>query len=206
MTARKQRFTVDLRLPDKPDEVLLRAKTIVNSMRGNKWFPTPDPPLEDVERAIAAFQDAGVAARSLTRGTVADRNAKQGWLETLLVGLRIYVERIANANPSHAAEIVTSASMFLRGDRRRGKLPFVVKKGKLPGAAELWVKVEHKRAGYHWQMSVDGGKTWIGLPPGNKGNTTVEGLESGRVYLFRFRVVTKDGPRDWSEPVEYRAP
>jgi hypothetical protein len=69
----------------------------------------------------------------------------------------------------------------------------------------LAVKAVAKRAAYEWQMSVDGGKTWVDLPRTLQAKTSVSGLTPTKMYLFRYRAVTNTGCGDWSDPLEFIA-
>jgi hypothetical protein len=48
---------------------------------------------------------------------------------------------------------------------------------------------------------MDGGKTWIQLPSTMKAKTTVSGIAPGTSPQFRFRILTKAGEGDWSQPI-----
>jgi hypothetical protein len=51
-----------------------------------------------------------------------------------------------------------------------------------------------------WQYSLDGGKTWIDLPPTTKASTAIQNLTPGTSVSIRQRVLTKAGLSDWGQP------
>jgi hypothetical protein len=69
------------------------------------------------------------------------------------------------------------------------------------GTAKLVAPSAGHRVSYEWEYSVDGGKTWTLATPTMKTRTTVSGLPSTTVVLFRYRAVTTTGTSDWSAPV-----
>jgi hypothetical protein len=58
---------------------------------------------------------------------------------------------------------------------------------------------------YQWQMSSDGGKTWVDLPWTKKSSTSVTGLTAATVYSFRVRVLTAAGTSDWTAVITHIA-
>jgi hypothetical protein len=54
---------------------------------------------------------------------------------------------------------------------------------------------------YEWEQSGDGGATWISLPSTPRSKTTASGFSPGQRVIFRFRPVTREGARDWSQPL-----
>ena len=53
--------------------------------------------------------------------------------------------------------------------------------------AKLVAKAVKRGAAYEWEMSSDGGKTWVTVAKSTVANTTVSGLVAGTLYMFRFR-------------------
>ncbi len=208
MTRSLRRVRIALDLPKDAPGVITRAMLIANCVDGNKWFPAPVPPIADVRVAIAALQHAEVAARSLTLGLATKRDVELGRVRQLLEQLKAYVQGIAQANLALAVAIVESAGMRF------------VKAG-LPAVYDL--KAEHdpvrnivtlrarsagEHALYYWQMSADGGKTWIdlGSRPTPKREKPVPGLARGQTYYFRYRAETPKLSTLWSASVGLSIP
>ena len=151
-----------------------------------------------------SLHDAQVASLSGKRGLKTVRNDAQKRLVALLKLLKAYVQSVADDNAENAASIILSAGMDLveRGDKPKDDI--VVKQGRVSGEARIILRAVAKLAQYQFQMSSDGGKTWIDLPKVNQAKTTVQNLVPGTTYLFRYRVGTRRAPMsDWSAPYEF---
>ncbi len=75
-----------------------KALYIISSMTNNPNFPTPVPPLTDVQAAYDAYASALAAAAELGRKAVADKNAARDTLELTLTQLGMYVMYAANGD------------------------------------------------------------------------------------------------------------
>jgi hypothetical protein len=201
-TTIQRRFLVVLGLPEyQVPQLLIQARAIVSATRKSEWFPEPDPPLSTVEAAIEALDAAETEALSGPLGSRTVRDEKRRDLVALLQRLASHVQSIADAKREHAPTIIESASMFVK--RRPVLRPrvFTAKEGGESGSAELILPREGKYDSYEFQMSADGKETWTELPPNTKASTVVRGLTPGTTVWFRYRRVTTDGPRDWSQAV-----
>jgi hypothetical protein len=87
-----------------------------------------------------------------------------------------------------------------------GKPYFRVKPGPLEGSVDCIAKAVDKVADYLWQWSDDDRKTWHDAGRSLEAKMRITGLESGKVYWFRFRVTVRGGLRDWCEPLALRVP
>jgi hypothetical protein len=106
---------------------------------------------------------------------------------------------IADENLDSAAVIIESAGMSVKGRSYPVKEPFSVRPWRVSGAVRLMVLAAGKTAEYQWQVSGDAGQTWKDRPPTLQARTTVDGLTPQKTYWFRYRVVVRSGPGDWSE-------
>jgi hypothetical protein len=84
----------------------------------------------------------------------------------------------------------------------RNKPPLAVKAG-VSGSVQVVAKATKGAKANDWQMSTDGGKTWVDMPSTTKAMTTVANLTPGTTVQFRQRVLTKAGSSDWSIPVPH---
>jgi hypothetical protein len=203
MTVRLHPAKVALKLPKKVPEVIVFAIAVVEAMTGNSWFPAPVPSLAVVQAAIDKLREAEAAGLSLMAGLKAARNVELGALTSLLRGLKAYVEGVADDNPESAATIIESAGMSVAARATLVKAVLAVLRGRVSGSVRLVVRAVAKVARYEWQLSENGGKTWVNLPTTMKASTTVTGLVPGRTYWFRFRAVTRRAAGDWCDPVPY---
>jgi Fibronectin type III domain len=82
---------------------------ILTSMTANPAFPTPIPALADVQTALTKYSADLVAAATLDRVAVANKNQSRAQLELLVKQLGMYVMYIANGD----AAILTSSGFTL---------------------------------------------------------------------------------------------
>jgi len=191
-----------LKLPEYEVPLLCsQARGFVLRMTGNAYFPTPRPPLATLTSAIDDLSEAQRATLSKASGTVEVRNEKRVVLVTLLQQLLAYVQATADANVEQAASIIEGAGMSVKQPRTVHPRVFKAKPGRVSGEVDLEVPSAGDDASYEWAYSLDGGITWRSLLPTTQASTTVTGLKPGATVHFRYRAVTNDGVRDWSQAV-----
>ena len=195
------RTVATLKIPHAILALIALAKVVVQALTGNKAFPNPDPPLATVTSAIADVEAAQSVVQTRAKGAVEARAAKRAALVALLRGLVVYVQKVADADLANAPMLIASAGMRAKKVTVRPKRVFAAKHGALSGSVSLVSPTGGKRAGYEWQYSADGGKTWQEARATLRANTTIAGLVPGSTYLFRGRVVDKAGDSDWCPPV-----
>jgi hypothetical protein len=69
------------------------------------------------------------------------------------------------------------------------------------GEVKLVAPSAGHRASYEWEYSIDGGATWLTMPPSLQAKTSLVGLKPGSSVQFRYRAVLKVGASDWSLPI-----
>lgn len=79
---------------------LQKSLFITTSMTDNPNFPSPVPPLTDVQAAFESYGNALAAAAALGRQAVLDKNIAREQLELVLAQLGRYVMYVANGNES----------------------------------------------------------------------------------------------------------
>jgi hypothetical protein len=198
------RIIVVLKLPEYEVPLLVtRARSIVERMTGNQWFPSPMPSLAAVQAALEDLFEAQAATLSGNKSSVPARDGKRTVLVLRLQQLRSYVEAIATANPENAASIIESAGMYLKtGGGPAGRV-FTAKPGRVSGEVDLVAPKAGNRAGYEFQHSLDGGMTWLGLPEPftTKASVTFRRLKPGSTVHFRYRATVKGVTGNWSDSV-----
>jgi hypothetical protein len=198
------RIGVALGLPRKVADLLLRAQGIHDAMAANsKTLPSPSPALAVLQTDISTLATKEAAAKTRTPGAVIDRDQALTVLRVDLNSERLYVESVVNANPASAAEIVADAGMSLFKVAAHSKPPLAVKAGATSGTVKIVAKATQGAKANDWQMSTDGGKTWIDLPSTTKASTSVANLTPSTTVQFRQRAITKAGEADWSLPVPH---
>jgi carotenoid cleavage dioxygenase-like enzyme len=169
-------------------------------MTGNPSFPAPTPPLSEVSADLDALTASEELARRGGKGMVKQRDVALRRAHSKMTMLKVYVQTVANAEPDKAEATLLSAGMNVAKPRTWTKPPMEAKLGNAPGKVVLDAKALPKPVQYRWQMSTDQ-TTWTDLPESFKTKTTVEGLIPARIYSFRLRTLTRNGPSEWSPPV-----
>ena len=188
-------------LPRRVGPLIANAEAIVASMTDNPHFPAPVPPPWQVSKAAMDLQDAETAALTRATGTVATRNEKRTMLVSLLQQLRGYVQVTADADPENASVIIMSAGMFVRKEPERPLRVFSAKPGTASGEVKLVAPSAGKETSYEWEYSIDGGATWLTMPPTIQSSTSLLGLTPGSNVMFKYRCVTRRGVSVWSHAI-----
>jgi hypothetical protein len=200
----KYKIAVTLGLPHKVGDLLAIAQMIHDTTAANpKSLPSPSPALSVLQTDINALANKEAIAKTRVAGAVIDRDLAARALRIDLNNERAYVELVANADPANAAQIAQDAGMKLRKPLVRNKPPLAVKAGATSGSVKVVAKATKGAHGNDWQLSLDGGKTWVDLPSTTKASTSVANLTPATTVQFRQRVLTKAGKSDWSVPVPH---
>lgn len=75
-----------------------KAEHILSSMKGNADFPDPSPTMAVYQDAVARYSAALIAAATLDRNAVAEKNEARQALEELSIQLGSYVMNRSNGN------------------------------------------------------------------------------------------------------------
>jgi hypothetical protein len=199
-TAARHPAIAILKLPAKVPLLLQYGQGIVKGMTGNPSFPNPTPTLAKVTSALDALSVAETAALARTKGAVLVRSAARVALVTLLKQLLGSIQVTADGDVENSAAIIASAGVAVRKTAVRPARGFHATTGPVTGSAKLVVPAAGKRASYDWELSTDGGKTWVAAPSTLGARTTITGLPAGTTVQFRVRALTKAGEGDWSQP------
>jgi len=208
-TTPTHRVRVAKRLPRKKIPALLAlAKAIYQGMLANPTlFPSPSPSLAVLLALITALETAQGAVRTV-RGAAAARDAKRDELVTALESEAMYVQTLCDASPEQAMTLIKAAAMDAAKLPTGAKPVLQAKQGPQPGSVILVANETllvgrgvHKKALFNWQMSADGGKTWLALPATPLASTEVLGLTSLTTYAFRVSVTVAKVTGEWSQAV-----
>ena len=118
ISATTHRNIASLNLPLPMPEVVTYAQAIVKGMTGNPAFPSPTPPLVQVEAAITTLATAQAATLTRAKGAVATRNTAHAALHTMLQQLKGYVQMVADGKPETGAAIIEGAGMAVQKGAR----------------------------------------------------------------------------------------
>jgi hypothetical protein len=175
-----------------------KALFIMRSMTGNAWFPSPPISLATVNADIGALETAETAALSKLKGAAQDRNDKKAIVLADLRQLMAYVQSVANLNPKNAETIIAGSGFDIKLEGVRTKPPIAVKpkKGE-SGTMIATVKKIDGTVSSLWQMSADGGRTWVSLDPTAKGRIEITGLTPGSTLMVKHLPVLRKGKGTW---------
>ena len=186
-------------------EVILYVHHACTMLTGNPWVPTTTIALTAVLADADALQAAQTLALTKGMGLAEARNRKLAAIFTDLDTLRTDVQTVVDANAAHADEIAQSCAMSTKKASKRQKAQLAARMTSAPGVAKLIAKAVKRGAGYEWEMSSDGGKTWVTVAKSTVANTTVSGLVAGTIYMFRFRSTVGQVTSDPCNPITFLA-
>ncbi len=195
------RSTAALKLPRSIEPLITHVQRIVTCVTDNPYFPAPVPAPWVIGKAIADLKTAQTATLTRTKGTIEVRDEKRWALVSLLQQLRGYVQVVADADPDNAGTTITSAGFSVRKQPGRCPRSFSAKPGLVSGVVKVSAPSAGHRASYEWVYSVDGGESWLEMPPTLQASTKIAGLTPGTSVMFRYRAITGRGASGWSQPV-----
>jgi hypothetical protein len=162
------------------------------------------PLVQQLATDTAALDVAQAAAADGGRVDTTTRNAR---LRDLKKSYRAYVSGVQGLcdgapDQAHAEEIAAWAGLSVTQKPVHGKPDFY---GKAigGGAVRLYARAPAKRVRYYaeWQMSTDGGKTFLALPNTNESSTVVPNLTPLTSVSFRHRTMVKNVVSEWSQTI-----
>ena len=189
-----------LNLPTQVPDELKYGEAVLAGVTNNPNFPMPDPVITAFSDALTKYGAAATAAQTRAKGTIAARNAARVVFLGAIHALKARIQAVADANPEQAEAIITSTTLAVKKTTIRQRQTFEAKYGPTSGTVHVIAPSAGARAAYEWQFSVDGGKTWSQVPNTLQAKTNIIGLPVATTVEFRYRVTTKAGMGDWSQP------
>lgn len=197
------RFVVVLKPPRSASSYISWVAMILQKTAASSWFPHPTPSLAEVKAALDTMETAQVATLSGGLAKTTTRDAARRSVHGLVERLASYVQGIADANRDQSLAIIQSAGLEAKKSSGSRAHTFEAKRRGPSGTAHLTAPGAGDRAKYFWQMSLDGGLTWIDLPSTTKSSTDVKNLARGTTVLFRYKTLTTKGESNWSDSLPY---
>jgi hypothetical protein len=193
---------VILKLPKKVPDFIFVAQMVHDTIEAHpSTLPTPSPPLVLLQAHISDLMTKQSAAASRSIHDLDARDIAHNLVAVDLNNERAYVAQVVNASPGDAAVIVAHAGMSLRKTPSFIRPILALKRGINSGMLHAIAKAVPGAKAYEWEYSLDGGTTWLYLPPTTQAKTTVQNLTPGIKVWFHFRALTKAGLGDWSDRV-----
>jgi hypothetical protein len=196
----KKRWIVVLSLGKLSDTLKIeKALDIRRSMEGNQYFPSPDPPLAELEAQAVKTNNSYLASRGKGKDKTDEFHHDLDELERMMLREADYVEIVANKFPDIGDTIIHSAGMEFKSQGQRNVQDFTVKNGDVRGTVIARAKAVAPRVSYVWQYVAADGGDFATAAITVKATYTFINLDSGRTYKFRMAVVTKEGQGSWSD-------
>lgn len=191
-----------LKIPYRDPLFIPFAKGILLAFTGNTNFTDPKPTLLIFTQDIEAYEKAHTLVGKKGQGAATQRNAKKRKVIADLHHLRDYVQGVVETQTSaeDAAAMIVSAGMRVKKAGKRHKAALRARNGDTSGVVLLEAKTVAPVAVYYWQFSLDQ-RNWSNVPEMMKASAVVSGLTPLTTYYFRFRAMTRKGPRDYSQVV-----
>lgn len=186
-------------------EKIIKARSIVDQMKDNTFFPNPKPSLQEMRDAIrqleASYEAALDGGHSLKAKLRIDHDAFMDYLGRLAA----YVQNESGGSE----EIIRSSGFDIRlpaTASRAPEAPPELKRADSTHEGEVsikWVSVKYARA-YVLQWSDNPGdeKGWVYLTTCCTTTCTVRDLRSLSIRWFRVAAVGLKGQSDFSQPIK----
>jgi hypothetical protein len=185
-------------------ELGVTAISITDSMTGNRYFESPIPPLADIKTTITSYNAALAKAE---KGSPDDRlikNSLRAKLEGELRELGLYVQLTSKGD-----SLVISSSGFYVNKKHSVVGPLakpenvMVKMGDNTGSVVVSCDSIASVVFYEFdyaEVIPDGVFNWI-HKTSTKRKLLIEGLVSGKQYVFRVAGAASDPSRIWSDKI-----
>ncbi len=181
-----------------------RGKGVIDGMRGNSRFPSPDVVLDDLEEATAQLERAHVAASGGDKtNTALMHQAEKVW-DKLMRNQALYVDRIAQGD--HAV-ILSAGFNFSRTPNPAKRPEFSAAFGERSGSVILHCKAIKGAYGYVWQYCkvtlADTEAGWTYSDATGKATITILNLMPLTRYWFRVAAIMADGTAAYGKAIEF---
>lgn len=197
------RFVAALYASRSVPQFLKECRHVVYKMDGNTYFTYLNLPWSQVNGHLDALEDAEQDTLGGPPGAVAIRNTALLIVRGDMRHLKSGVQMTADADITHAKEIIESSGMQVATRAKIVKSELAVRYPGVPGVARLDARAVKGAAIYQWQIGDQ--KTWTDMPPTTVASTVATGLTAATIYTFRFRTFGRAGYSEWSAPVTFIA-
>jgi len=190
-------------------ELLVAAGAILRAMRRSAVFADPKPPLDEVEAALADYQQKLYAAAGGGRlYSIAKRESKQR-LADLLQKLALYVNAVSDGNLA----LLYSSGFPVLAKRRKGQSPDIpgqpfLREGRRRGEVAFGFKPVGRDMFYDYcfATAVDrkGRPIWGEVRTTTRSWTDyADGFMPGTYVYFRVRARNRHGVSRWTDPIRW---
>jgi hypothetical protein len=192
--------------PNTPAGWLAKGKGVVTAATASAaTFQPIAQLLAQLTTDTKTLDDTQSAAKNRGKNEIEARNAAWHDQKKSLRAFVRGVQGLCDAAPDleHAKTIAAAASLDAKVVSVPHK-PDFYGTALGAGAVRLHARRPVKRSSAYfmeWQMSTDGGKTWVSLAGTNTASTLVQGLTPVTLVQFRHRSTVKNVASDWSQVI-----
>jgi hypothetical protein len=193
-------------------QVLVRATAMYEGLNADKTtYASPSPPLPTFLGLIQSTSTVQQAVKQRTIGAAAARDVQRDLLWTAMETERIYIQSVADANPSRSISILQNGGLIVIPVTVRAKGLLTLENGAASGTVECFASVglllsalatkRSQHRFFNWRGTLDGGKSYAGLPPTTHPQTTITGLTPQTIVGVQVNLNIATGPGEWSPMV-----
>lgn len=177
-------------VPKNVDALIDRSEGFITKWTGNTDITTPPVSVATFTTNVTTLRNANSDVKTRT-GTVQDRDAAEAVVRQNIKVMATYVQGLAEANSTRAAQIIVNAGFFIKAESgRKGPQGFNVESIKT-GEVELTAPANEDKFPYQWQISTDG-EVWTYLRASRLSVCTAKGLTPGELLFFRYCIIGED--------------
>jgi hypothetical protein len=208
---RRLRATLGVSRTKIPD-VLARAQAMYDGMSADKaTYGSPNPALTAFLPLLQNLGSAQQTAKARTIGAAAARDVQRDILWTAMETECTYVQSLCDTTPGRAAVLIQNAGLVVVSFPVRNKDLLTLKNGAQSGTVACYANVgmllsalmtkpsQHRF--FNWTYTLDGGKTFLPLPPTTHPETLITGLPPSTLVGVRVNLNIGTGPGEWSPMV-----
>lgn len=177
-----------------------KAELIISSLKDNTHYPTPSPPLTELQAATDAFDLAITKAKEGGKVEKLERDNKRKELVDLLRKLALYVQMEGDGDD---VALASSGFSLSKAPQPIGILPkpqrFTVIP-KTPGIVTLTLKTIYGAKTYQYEFRPKGEEKWL-VQAETKPTLLLTNLESGIEYEFRVTGIGSNPQRIYSDVI-----
>jgi hypothetical protein len=192
--------------------VLMRATAMYDGMNADKTtYASPSPPLPTFLGLIQGTSTAQQAVTQRTIGAAATRDAQRDLLWTAMETERIFIQSVADANPSRSLSILQNGGLVVVQVGSHAKGLLTLKNGAASGTVECFANVglllgalatkRSQHRFFNWRYTLNGGTSYTGLPSTTHPQTAITGLTPQAVVGVQVNLNIATGPGEWSPMV-----
>lgn len=185
-------------------ELSVMASHVVELMTGNANFPNPNPTLDVIATANAAYLQALYKAQGGSKEDTVIKNRNRRIIESLLKTETDYVQQVSGGDE---AIILSSGFDVNRKPAVIGPLAkatgLVIKAGDNKGSMLVNCNVVNHAAFYEFEYTATPStltSIWL-KRTSTKHKMLIDGLTSGKQYTFRVAGAGSDPSRNWSDEI-----